>query len=219
MMWAIPMHFPSRSPLLFSLLLITLAGCGGARLSENQCAAGDWETLGHRDGAQGWHTSRLLDHQDVCGSHGVVPDRERYLAGWRVGIREYCSVDNAFDVGVRGQAYRNVCPQELEGGFMSAYRDGRDLYRKRADIGSLQGRIAQCESRLSAIDSELLSTATAQVDESLSTKARLDLLAQTHRLYAERGKLERDLPDLRRELRHKERELESLDRALAAVYF
>ena len=64
---------------LIPIFAIVLSGCGGgASVSQNQCAAGDWQTLGYRDGVRGYRSTELLAHQDACGKHGVIPDRHGY---------------------------------------------------------------------------------------------------------------------------------------------
>ena len=56
-------------------LLFALAGCSSNSVSESQCIAGDWQTIGYRDGANGNRSTQLLAHQDACVKHGVIPDR------------------------------------------------------------------------------------------------------------------------------------------------
>ena len=76
-----------RSLLFFLVFSLLLVGCAGrTTVSENQCTAGDWQTLGYRDGVNGHRSSRLLQHQDACVRHGIVPDRAGYMVGWEEGI-------------------------------------------------------------------------------------------------------------------------------------
>ena len=82
------------------LAIALLAGC--ATLSESQCAANDWQTVGYSDGVSGQDSSRLLKHQNACMKHGVTPDRMAYLVGWEEGVVRYCTPDNGFQQGQRG---------------------------------------------------------------------------------------------------------------------
>ncbi len=110
-----------RQFIVFSCLgvLSGLAGC--ATLSESQCVAGDWQTVGYRDGMNGIHHSRLLKHQNACVKHGITPDRTAYMDGWNDGGVRYCQPENGFAAGERRSAYSNVCPQTMQGTFYAAY--------------------------------------------------------------------------------------------------
>ena len=79
-----------RSLLLLIPIGLVLSGCAGKpSMSENQCAVGDWQTVGYRDGVTGSRSTALLKHQDACMEHGVAPNRSDYRVGWEQGAREY----------------------------------------------------------------------------------------------------------------------------------
>ena len=59
---------PTVRQLTALLAIALLSGC--ATLSESQCAANDWQTVGYSDGARGQDSSRLLNHQNACMKHG-----------------------------------------------------------------------------------------------------------------------------------------------------
>ena len=60
--------------------LALLGGCAsGGSVSENQCIASDWQTLGYRDGVAGYRSSRLLKHQDACVQCRLGTRRARIL--------------------------------------------------------------------------------------------------------------------------------------------
>src|SRR5258705_279322 len=110
------------------VLLFALAGCASDSISESQCIAGDWQTVGYRDGVNGYRSTELLNHQNACVKHGVIPDRASYMVGWESGVREYCEANNGYDVGERGYTYNNVCPDDQREAFLAAYHNGRQLY-------------------------------------------------------------------------------------------
>ena len=46
-------------------VLLTVAGCSGnPSVTESQCIAGDWQTVGYRDGVNGLRSTQLLQHQE-----------------------------------------------------------------------------------------------------------------------------------------------------------
>lgn len=204
--------------LLISVFLIglTFAGCAGKpSMSENQCAVGDWQTVGYRDGVNGKRSTALLTHQDACMEHGVAPNRDAYMLGWAEGARDYCQPNNGFYIGERGWSHNNICAPELRAGFLTAYRNGLDLYQARLAVSNLEWQIDQATSRLEAIKSEIISAGAAQLNGALSLEERVQLGARVQRLLDEQARLKKELPGLEAELAVKARELDKLGRTVA----
>jgi len=200
--------------------LIVLAGCGGgATVSQNQCIAADWQTLGYRDGVNGVRSSQLLKHQDACVEHGIIPDREGYMTGWNTGVREYCQPNNAFEIGELGGGHDNVCPNGMQTTFTTAYRQGRQLYLARVEISNLERTINAKEQRLEQIKADLVSSATEQLNPLLTPADRVELLAYTHRLTEERHRLRTELPPLEHELADRQIELDAMRQSLVSVVY
>ena len=205
---------------VLTICALVLPGCGGgASVSESQCFAGDWRTLGYRDGVRGYRSTQILEHQDACVKHGVVPDRDGYMLGWDEGVREYCLANNAFSLGEHGYGHNNVCPADLRGDFLDAYREGRSLYLARAEVHNLERKISRKHQRLEQVKAEIVSTAAAQLRPELTPTRRVELIAQTHRLVEEKTALQREIPSLEAELAVKENKLATLNRTLASVSY
>ena len=97
---------------LYSLiLLIPLTAC--ASLSEDECRAGDWATIGFEDGAQGRDAAFIGEHREACAEYGIAPDLNAWLAGRERGLLSYCTVDRAYSLGRSGRPVANVCPATL----------------------------------------------------------------------------------------------------------
>lgn len=209
-----------RNILLLSAMLAVLAGCGSrATVSENQCYAGDWQTLGYRDGAQGLRSSQLLEHQDACGPYGVVPDRAAYMAGWESGAREYCHPNNAFEVGELGYGHAHICPAEMQSAFVAAYRQGRQLYLARRDIAALESTIAAREARLDWVKSRIVAASTEQLNPELTVPERVDLLAETQRLTEEKAAIEHELPRLHADLASRTAAFDAMRQSLVSLVY
>lgn len=206
----------SNLHLLGLLGVLLVSGC--ATLSESQCVASDWETVGYRDGLAGTQSSQLLKHQNACVKHGVIPEREAYLAGWSEGVRQYCLPENGFSAGQAGSRYNNVCPEDLQAGFYAAYNEGRQLYLAQAEIDSLNREIASKERRLTQIASQISSTETSLIEEGGSPTERRELLDQTRQLAQEQGTLEAEIQDLTVEAALKTERLQNLRQTLAYGY-
>jgi hypothetical protein len=187
-----------RLKLGLTVALLAVGGC--ASVSKNQCLVGDWETVGYRDGLNGAQSTALLRHQNTCLKHGVTPDREAYMGGWRNGVVQYCQPDNGFDVGNRGAGYANVCPEHLAHPFRAAYNDGRQLYLARVELDNLRTGIEQRELRLRDLKSELAGITAAVVSPATTTADRAALLVTAKDLAEEKGRLETEIEDLKLEL-------------------
>jgi outer membrane murein-binding lipoprotein Lpp len=204
----------SRIAIGAALLSATvLAGC--ASLSKNQCLAGDWQTVGYRDGLAGAQQTSLMRYQDACMKHGVNPDREAYLAGWRDGVSQYCQPGNAFRIGESGGGYGNVCPAHLQGDFNAAYQDGRRLYLAGAEVIRLHDLLQSHDNRVREIQAELTAIAASMFDPHYEPAERAAMVLTAKDLGEEKGRLESDMRSLRVELAAKEEELAHLRHQLA----
>lgn len=200
-----------------AIALAALGGC--ASLSESQCIASDWQTVGYADGKNGTSQSQLLKHQNACMKHGVIPDRDAYLAGWNEGVAQYCTPQNGFAAGERGAAYSNVCPEHMHDAFYAAYQNGRQLHLAQAEINSLQRAIAQKEHRLNHVAEEIADTEALLIEADLTSLERRALLDDTKALAQEQGALQTEIQDLKVDVALKAERLELLRRDLAYSNF
>jgi hypothetical protein len=201
-------------------VLLAVAGCSSnPSVSESQCIAGDWQTVGYRDGVNGLRSTQLLQHQDACVQHDVFPDRNSYMVGWEQGMREYCKPRNAFTTGERGQRYYNVCPASMDHDFQVAYREGRELYLARAAVANLERKITDRENRLEVVKAEIVSSATGQLDPFLTAAQRIELIAYTQRLTEEKSRIQAEIPELEDRLAEEAQHLDALTQTLASVSY
>ena len=193
--------------------ILIMAGCAGKpTVSENQCRAGDWQTIGMRDGSNGLPSTQLLQHQEACGEYGIVPNRDVYLAGWHQGVGSYCTADNGFVVGQSGRGHNSVCSDD---GFLDAYADGRELYLARQEVRRLENQLIGAENRIKNIKQEIVGATTAQLAPDLLPEERIALVARVEALMEERSELKRSIPVLEDELEISRQRLESLHQSLA----
>ena len=197
--------------------VLLLSGCAAKpTVSENQCRAGDWQTIGYRDGSNGIASTRLLSHQEACGAFGIVPERNGYLAGWEEGVAAYCTADSGFQLGLRGGALNKVCSAELREPFASAYADGRQLHSARREVNRLANLLSNHEHRLGQIKQEIVGVTTAQLTPALTIEERLRLLAKLESLTEERANIKAELPNVERALVQAEDQLALLDQTYAS---
>lgn len=196
------------------LCVLTLTACASKpTVTEFQCKAGDWETIGFRDGANGLQSTRLLDHQEACGEFSIVPDRNRYMTGWHTGMTEFCKPDNGFALGEQGKRIQPICQGKWRIPFAEAYDNGRKLYQARREVDSIRKRIQKNESRQAQIKQELIDLTAEQLDTSLTPDVRLHMMSQMEALTQERETLKHQIPILEEQLYDSEFRLEKLNQA------
>ncbi len=132
--------------LVIFMLLGSLSGC--ASLSREQCQTGDWYGIGMSDGLNGQPVSRLGQHMRACADYGIVIERQRYLDGHSQGMRNYCRIENAFELGLRGQRYQGGCSPGIDAFFDHANRTAYDVYRLRQELNSIAYQRDRKEDKL-----------------------------------------------------------------------
>lgn len=130
----IKMH-SARVLLQCAALAALTSGC--ATMSKDECLHADWYLKGVDDATQGYALSRVDEHREACARVNVEPNVKEYREGHRKGERLYCVPAKGYSEGVKGAAYNNICPVELEAGFLRAYRDGQELYRIQHNINEI----------------------------------------------------------------------------------
>ena len=96
---------------IFTAVLAATCGAltGCASISKDECAAGNWQDIGYRDGANGETRGILADYANVCAGHGLGVDRGAYLSAYETGLNEFCAPGRALMQGRRGADMPNVC--------------------------------------------------------------------------------------------------------------
>lgn len=112
-----------------ALILIAggmLLGLGACSTSEKlPCATTDWYELGRRHGARGASENESQNLQMACSTEDEKKDAlALYESGRSLGLSEYCTEDNGFEMGRLGHRYLKVCPSILEESFLAGYRRG-----------------------------------------------------------------------------------------------
>jgi hypothetical protein len=200
------LHSRLASTLGVVALLAALTGCSS--MSESECLATDWRTVGYEDGVNGYPGDRIGRYRNACSEHGVTPDLAEYQAGREQGLREFCKPLNGFRVGARGAGYSGVCPADLDQSFEDAYQSGRQLYTLRSRVGSAQSELYSMRAELDQIDRDLVSIAARIVDPAVTTEHRAQLLIDTKQMSERKGEIKARIPQLESELVAYQRELD-----------
>ena len=136
--------------ILLAALAVATAGC--ATLNENQCRGGDWAQIGYQDGAVGNAADIFMQHDKACREYGVVPNPGPWKAGYDRGVLVYCTPEKGFEEGTRNATYKGVCPAHLEPGFLARYGIGREVWKARDYLASVDRDIRDLEGDLRKTD-------------------------------------------------------------------
>ncbi len=139
--------------LWLAVAALSLQGC--ASLSENECRATDWWTVGQKDGTLGRPASALAEHRDACAEHGVAPDRDAYEKGRRSGLMVYCTRFSGYQVGRNDQPYHaGVCGGELAEPFETGLRRGRLVLALETEAWNIRQRRRELMATIGRLEHE-----------------------------------------------------------------
>lgn len=95
--------------LLTALPMLALTGCATtATLKQADCSSANWEQVGRADGLRGANSQEILRHAKTCQGL-ATPDRALWEQGRQTGLKSYCTIDNAYNMGRMGYTLQGVC--------------------------------------------------------------------------------------------------------------
>jgi hypothetical protein len=168
-------------------LLALLPGC--ASMNRDECLTVDWQTVGYEDGAAGRSGDRIAQHRKACAKHGVTPDLRAYQAGREQGLREYCLPQNGYRLGERGADYPGFCPADLAGNFEDAYRNGFELFQRRARVIDATNDIESMRAELMGAEDAMLAASAVVIDREADKATKAQALLDVKRLAERQGVL------------------------------
>lgn len=144
----------SRNVLLGLILCFITTGC--ASLSKEECANANWDALGYADGSRGKSADRFNLHQKACAEHGYKASFADYKDGHLRGLQEvFCKPRNGYQLGLKGSGYNNVCPPDVEPGFLAAYHHGRDIYKAQRSYNRLTLQLSRLKTERTKVDERI----------------------------------------------------------------
>jgi hypothetical protein len=156
------------------ILYLSLAFIFGSCASTpKHCQEADWYELGRRDGATGKPID-YAQHRRMCLKSDLTLNEDLYHNGRHAGLLEYCTSDNAFEMGKSGQTYQFVCPANLEDAFLARYRQGQSVFRLQTANASLQDKIRTLEVEIKFSRSERREAINAELSELRQNRSRND---------------------------------------------
>ncbi len=123
--------------------IVLLMSC--ASLNEEACRTGDWESIGYNDGVRGRAETYIAEHREACGEYGIAPNTAVWLRGRIEGLKQYCTADNAYSVGRRGNELNNVCSPTQVRELRLANFFGLRYYEINREIDALENEVDDIE--------------------------------------------------------------------------
>ena len=178
------------------IILLCLGGC--ATMNESECLNADWRIIGMEDGADGHLPSYLGEHRTACASYNVRPNLDAYMQGHQLGVQQYCTPSNGYNVGKQGKTYNGVCPPEREAEFLAAYDHGYEHYILQRELDDIDSSIRyksdsidDLKEKITELEKQIISDGTAEAQ-------RASLLEQVKEHQSEISYLETEIVDFNR---------------------
>lgn len=196
---------------------LILSGCG-KMMNENECLVADWRTIGFQDGSAGRTTDWLAKRGEACAEFGVAPNMDQYLMGRDQGLISFCEPRRGFELGRRNGRYDNVCPSNLEGGFLNAYQDGRGLIQREQNVSGLDRAVQDAYAAIDVLEQQLTEDAIALAMIEMTPQERIDYALTIKEMAEERGRLQQSLPQLQADLEYARQDLSAYASSIAGRY-
>ncbi len=180
--------------LILFINMFFLGGC--ATMNKSECENADWRTVGMEDGADGRLPAYLGEHRTACATYDVAPDLDEYMVGHNIGVKQYCTAANGFNVGDDGDHYNGVCPSELEAAFLPAYEHGYDHYLLNKEIGDTESSIRYKSNDIEKLMNEITELEKQIISDDTSEAQRADLLERVKQCQNQIGYLDAIIYDL-----------------------
>jgi Protein of unknown function (DUF2799) len=186
--------------LLLAFCVVMLAACSStATMSQNECSAIDWRTIGYEDGVAGRSGAQIGAHRRACAKYGITPDLEAYRLGRAEGLREFCQPHNGYRAGVTGAPYHDVCPADLAARFLAQYQAGHELYVHEQRVHAADAQLTVKRAEIARLEDALARSGLRAIKETSTLDQRAQALLDA-RQYAERiGRLKAEVAQLERD--------------------
>lgn len=206
-----------RASKLMMIVLLALLHAGCATMTQGECLSGNWARVGYDDGAAGYPSSRLRNHEQACAAHGVGVDARTYLDAREQGLEVYCTPYRGFTAASNGQNYAGVCPGHLEHGFLAGFNDGRFVYDAKRHLDDVGSDVSAIEYRIRKTSQDIDKT-SKRLRDAGSDEERNRLQRELRNLRDDVRRADEDLRHARYREDTAQRDFDRINRRFAPVY-
>jgi hypothetical protein len=188
------------SCLILAFCIVNLVACTStSSMSQNECSAVDWRTIGYEDGIAGHSGAQIGVHRRACAKYGVTPDLEAYRLGRVEGLREFCQPHNGYRAGVSGWPYYDVRPADLAARFLAQYQAGHELYVHEQRVRNVDAQLEFKRAEIARLEDATARSGLRAIKETSTLEQRAQAVLDARR-HAERiGRLKTDVAQLERD--------------------
>lgn len=207
-----------------AIVTLGLVGAAGlilgscTTMSKDECLMGAWGEKGYRDGLAGYDASRLEDHASACAKYGMGTNPQAYMSAREDGLRTYCTWQNGFTEGRRGNSYRGVCRPEEEAGFVPAWEDGREIHAAEQALASAESALNSALSRIEDREDKLAAKRRELRESGRSEEDRNKIRDRIQEVREEIARARRDARDAEYEITAAEARLATVMRLIGSRY-
>lgn len=182
--------------------LTALAACASAPAEDCGPAAAQFDA-----GAAGFARQ--------CASAGAQSVSAPAAGGAEMTATEYCSAENGFAVGARGEAYAGLCSGPQAQAFLARHSEGERLFSlERAVIAASFGA-SDANKELWRVKRRIMQVETMRISTSTPSAERAEHARELKSLFDEKAERERELDLWQARKDQAEAELEIFRRGLA----
>jgi len=135
--------------------VLLISACSTGPSLQETCTATDWRSEGYKTGVKGESADHVLNTEKKCSKEGYSVSVVDYKEGWLKGIEKYCSPDNAFKLGVKGdEATPKNCPVELRTKFNENYKRAENYLENKKVIAKKEKEISDLKQSVSQLEQE-----------------------------------------------------------------
>ncbi|PIP96019.1 MAG: hypothetical protein COW00_06965 [Bdellovibrio sp. CG12_big_fil_rev_8_21_14_0_65_39_13] len=109
--------------LLLSSILLFATAC--ATMSQEDCQKANWKMIGEEAGREGKPTTSFTRISRQCQEFGISVSQAEWVSGYKIGLSAFCTFENGYEIGLKGETYQKVCPSNSSKEFLRGYIEGK----------------------------------------------------------------------------------------------
>ncbi len=141
--------------LVIAILSSILVGCISFGMTEKKCQELNAYNYGHLTALHKLHSNFFNKHKETCAQkYQITLNQAEYDKGYKQGIKELCTRQGGYDLGLHGTAYRKICSKKSEPEFLTGYKEGRIKYLE-AEVARLSTQVILQSTQISSQADEI----------------------------------------------------------------
>lgn len=140
--------------IILPILAIALSACNSTSKSVDldKCNQTNWNEVGYETAMSGKSVRYFNKFEEQCGIKLAKNAKSQYIEGFTLGIKEYCTYDNGFEIASKSLPNKKTCPFELRADFDKGYKVAAAALKEQKEI--LQKRQQQLDANRLSVASD-----------------------------------------------------------------